>query len=294
MSKKSFRLEAKIKDTYSSEFKIPKTYEMFKTEYTENLKLGSSPFENRNQFKDFLKEYKFSDKTIDYIRSTYKYDRKYEDSIIKQMEFRARAVIEGGYQYTKAKIYKKNLIKALKENNDLSAVVDYRFFAQGQGDEKELTRMEPITLGDFVEIINAMSLKEIDELSKAGDIVPDFRAFGSKQEAVRGDNIANISLFISMIKETSHIDIFRKYNPKKVLKIKQDSIFYQTLPVEVKRWKTHFPNTSRHALEMEKYWTLFKKDKLYNVTLSGRAYIPFVSKSKEKEIMDFIAKRLHK
>ena len=43
------------------------------------------------------------------------------------MEKRACSVQEGAYQAEKARIYKENLLKSLKENNDLSAVVDYRF-----------------------------------------------------------------------------------------------------------------------------------------------------------------------
>lgn len=301
---RQFKVEKRISDTYDKDFKLPKSFYVMQKAY-EDLEIGASPFENRNQYKEFLKQYRFSDKTRQNLINRYHISKDREEEVISQMEKRARSVQEGAYQAEKARIYKENLLKSLRENNDLSAVVDYRFGIDPASKRKnkqgettaKLSTMQPITLEEFIEMVELMSLREADRLAKVSkDLIPDFRAFGSKQGALKADNIQNISMYLSSVGELTdekkiiygHLRDARKIIAHK----KFNGIFYRTLPRETKALLRATPSISHKDLEMEKYWLLFKKDKLYYLTTSGRAYIPFVNKSQEKEIMDFIAKRL--
>lgn len=289
MRKKSFALNKRIKSVKNKEFAIHGNFNRFQDEY-QTMELGASPFEEEWEYRSFLRLGHFNRKTKYRLMQRYNMTKSQADEVLSQMEYRALAVEGGGFKATKAELYRRNLLKTIKDYNkdDLEEVI---WTTSKGGKETKLT------LRDFTKMIERMSLEELDRLSKA-DIVPDFRAFGSNQETMKGNNLANIGLYASeILSRGANAYLNEKYikNAQKFDKIDRYNMIQQTMPKQarekIEKISKLTGKLSAKQLEMERYWALYKIDKLYYVSTSGRVYIPFVSKDKEKEIMEMIARR---
>lgn len=283
------------------------TYNKFQKIWTD-FQLGTSPFESRDEFDWFKQTHKLSKEVRNRLKEKYYSDYKdRKEQFIDDMERRAISVLGGGYIAAKTEQYRTNLLGLLdtwlKHDNptisylDLSEYTKTLSALREQGKSvSDLNKLGPsafgdkittekITLKQFRNMIKNMSLVELNRFSSLKEIAPDFRAYGSGQEQINTPEISNISMLLNQLSFSTEAYLLKKYSPQEIT----NKIIYQTLPVAVKK---HAKGKSQEELENEKWWYLFKHDRLYTVSSRGNVYIPFVNRQKQKDIMDYIANRL--
>ena len=273
--KKSFRILNRVKNPYDKNFEVH-NFEEFKERWS-MYQFTTNPFETEQEYNDYIHYETLPPSVTDRLKSYYGIEGNFDpNNVIYNIRRTVDAIQGGGYAATKASIYRKNLIKSLKNFSDIdNDFISTRDF----GD---------ISVRDVINVLKQMSLKEIDELSKDADIVPDFRVFGSKQEGVKDNNLLELGLWLTQVSRTSQFSILHKYMHREE---RQQVTFERTLPKEVKELIKQGKLTTPKQVRFERYWTLYKRGKLFDFDTRGNYIIRFAKKSEYDEILRYIDRR---